>query len=77
MVTGNDSTDEEEDVGALIYREDQLRKAAEAAATASERKKITTASTHQRTSIRKRSPVTKQEKESLPILQRKEASKRK
>ena len=53
----NDSTvEEEEDVGALIYREVQLRKT-EAVAE----KKISTASAHRhrRTSTRKRSPVNK------------------
>ena len=39
-----------DDVGALIYREVQLRKAEAAAAAAAEHKKTSTASTHQRTS---------------------------
>ena len=49
----------EEDVGALIYREVQLRKA-EAAAAAAKSKKTSTASTHRRTSTRKRSSVKNQ-----------------
>ena len=65
-----------EDVGALIYREIQLRKT-EAAVAASERKQTSTASTHRRTSTRKRSPVASQGKEPLPSPQRKSASKRK
>lgn len=77
-MTLNDSTTEEDDVGALIYRESQLRKA-EAAATTAERK-TSTASTHQRrTSTRKRSPVTNHEDISLPMPtgQRKSSSKKK
>ena len=74
MVTPNDSS-VEEDVGALIYRESQLRKA-DAAARAAESKMTSTASTHHRTS-RKRSNVTSQSKESLSIPQRKGSTKRK
>eukprot|EP00986_Skeletonema_menzelii_P018120 scaffold25189_cov63-Skeletonema_menzelii.AAC.1 len=69
MVTPNDTAVEEDDVGALIYREIQLRKAeaaAAAAVVAAERKNTSTASTHRRTSTRKRSPVTNQGKEPLP-----------
>ncbi len=67
-----------DDVGALIYREVQLRKAeavAAAAAAAAECNKTSTASTHQRTSSRKISPIENQTGagESLPSLQRKGA----
>ena len=62
------------DVGALIYRESRLRKAVAAAA---EGEKISSASTHHRTSTRKRSPVINQGEKSLPSPQRKCASKRK
>jgi hypothetical protein len=48
---------EEDDLGVLIYRESQLRKA-EAAIAAESKKKTSSASTHHRTSTRKkRSPV--------------------
>ena len=79
MATSNDSNTEEEDVGTLIYRESQLRKAAEAAAAAAADCKLQTssASTHQRTSTRKRSPVANQGTESLSRPQRKNTSKRK
>eukprot|EP00984_Skeletonema_dohrnii_P036404 scaffold37333_cov155-Skeletonema_dohrnii-CCMP3373.AAC.1 len=65
---------EDDDVGALIYREIQLRKA-EAAAAAAESKKTSTASTHHRTLTRKRLPVTNQGEESLPRPQRRVATK--
>ena len=65
MMIPNDSAvikeEEEEDVGALIYRESQLRKA-EAVAE----KKISTALTRRRTSTRKRSHVTHQNNKPLP-----------
>ena len=81
MATTNESAvEEEEDVGALIYRESQLRKAEKAvAAVAAESKLLqtSTASAHSRTSIRRRPPVTNLGTESLPILQRKKASKMK
>ena len=79
MVTLNDSAIEEDDVSvsALIYRESQLRKEeAAAAAAAVESKKTSSASTCQRTSTRKRSPVTKQVDTSLPNLQRKGAKRK-
>ena len=62
----NDATgeDDNDDVGALIYREVQLRKA-ESAAKKSEN--TSTASVHQRrTSTRKRTPVHNQSREPLP-----------
>ena len=48
VASTNNSGEEEEDLGALIYRESQLRKA-EAAAIAIESKNTRTASTHRRT----------------------------
>ena len=68
--------DDEDDVGALIYREVQLRKA-EAAAAAAESKKTSSASTRRRTLTRKRSPVTNKVDTSSPSPKRKRASKRK
>ena len=74
-----------DDVGALIYREVQLRKAEAAAAAAeSNNNKTSTASAHQsqsqRTLSRNISPIEKQagagESVSLPSLQRKGAMKR-
>ena len=50
MVAPNDSREDDDDVGALIYRESQLRKA-EAEAVAAESKKTSSASTHHRTSL--------------------------
>ena len=44
---------EEDDLGVLIYRESQLRKA-EAAIAAESKKKTSSASTHHRTSTRKK-----------------------
>ena len=71
----NDSTGEEEDVGTLIYRESQLRKAE---AKAAERVKASTTSTHQRrTSTRKRSHVANQVEQSFPNPKRRGESKRK
>ncbi len=62
----NDTTGEDDDdVGVLIYREVQLRKAESAA----ESKNTSTASTHRRTSTRKRTPVQDQNGESLPSSQ--------
>jgi hypothetical protein len=61
---------EEDDLGVLIYKESQLRKA-EAAAIAVESKKTSTASTHRRTSTRKRSPVNNQGEKSSPVPKRK------
>jgi len=61
MVASNESREDDDDVGALIYRESQLRKA-EAAAAAAERKKTSSASSRSRhrTSAGKRSSVNKQ-----------------
>ena len=58
--------------GVLIYRESQLRKAE--AAAAAERKKTSSASTHQRTSTRERSPVNHDVEKSLPCPQGNDAS---
>ena len=66
--------EEDDDLGALIYREIQLRKA-EAAAAAAEKKKTSTASTHHLTSTRKRLPVEHDDKP-LPSPKRNDATKR-
>ena len=63
-------------MGALIYREIQLRKA-EATAAAAESKKISTGSTKLRTSTRIRSLSTNHDMKSLSRPQRKSPSKRK
>ena len=68
VASPNNSGEDDDDVGALIYRESQLRKA-EAAAAAAECKKTSNASTHHRTSTRKRTPVKSQNDASLPSLQ--------
>ena len=73
MVAPNNGGGEEEDVGALIYRESQLRKAE----AATEIKKISTASTKLRTSTRIRSLSTNHHMKSLSRPQRKSPSKRK
>ena len=68
---------DDDDVGALIYRESQLRKA-EAAAAATETKETSkTASSHHRASARKRSLVKNQGGESLYSPQCSGATKRK
>ncbi len=73
---GSPKDDGEDDVGALIYREVQLRKAEAAAAAANESKKTSSASAHRRTSTRKRSPVISRNK-SLPSSKYNGTSKRK
>eukprot|EP00984_Skeletonema_dohrnii_P021026 scaffold10402_cov64-Skeletonema_dohrnii-CCMP3373.AAC.2 len=70
--TGEDGND---DVGALIYRESQLRKAEAAAAAATQRNKTSSDSTHHRSSTRKRSSITSRSKEPLSRPQRNGASK--
>jgi hypothetical protein len=71
VVAPNESGEDDEDMGVLIYRESQLRKAEALAAAESEKK--STASSRRRTSTRKRSPVNNQGKKSLPSPQRKSA----
>ena len=73
-----DTGEDDDDVGALIYRESQLRKAeaAAVAAAAAQRKKISSDSTHHRTSTRKRPSITSRRKESLSRPQRNSTSKR-
>eukprot|EP00984_Skeletonema_dohrnii_P029316 scaffold19806_cov74-Skeletonema_dohrnii-CCMP3373.AAC.3 len=66
---------EEDDVGVLIYRESQLRKAEAAAAVESE--KTSTASTHHRTSTRKRSPANNMDDKTPTDTQLKDSLKRK
>eukprot|EP00985_Skeletonema_marinoi_P003190 scaffold1323_cov106-Skeletonema_marinoi.AAC.9 len=73
IVAPPSNSKEDDDVGALIYREFQLRKAE--AAAAAERKKTSIAFTHNKTSTRKRSPVANQGEESLPRPQRRVATK--
>jgi len=68
IAPNNSGGEEEEDLGALIYRESQLRKA-EIAAEAGKRS-LLSAPTPRRTSTRKRTPVNHGEK-SLPSPQRK------
>ena len=68
---------DDDDVGALIYRESQLRKA-EAAAAATETKETSKiASSRHRTLARKRAPFQNQGEESLYGPQRSGATKRK
>ena len=67
MASPNDSGDDD-DVGALIYRESQLRKAEAAAAAAESKKTSSAASSRNRTSARKRLPVNNQGEELSPSL---------
>ena len=70
----NDTEEDANDVGFLIYREVQLRKSEAAAA---ESKNTSSASIHQRrTSTRKRTPVQSQSRESLPSHQNSKRNKR-
>ena len=69
----NNDGEEVDDLGALIYREIQLRKA-EAAAAVAEKKKTSTASTH-RNSTRKRLPFEHDDKP-LPTPKRNDATNR-
>ena len=62
-VVAPNNSGEEDDLGALIYRESQLRKV-EAAAAAESKKASTASSTHHRTSTRKISHVKPDEKPS-------------
>jgi len=71
----NHSEGEKDDLGALIYRECQLRKAEAAAAAAESKKKSTVSPSTRRTSTRTRSPVNNEGEKSLSRPQRKGGSK--